>query len=213
MRYWIGLMLFACIGGARCQEDDRHSLYMRAGVYELTFGYQNKINDRWGWGLETDFRPAFKYQSKNNYEFMSWAASMWGIRIKPMLNQFVTSHTYLSYALVYRYLDANQLIYDPCSFGGSGGCDYAKYSQTNHEIGLTLFVNRKLLSHPGLEFYFGAGVQGKFVERKYSIEGVYSNQIPSDKITHPFYVTPMLYAGMKFNVAGFGRRLSDSLQK
>ncbi len=196
-------------GSFAFNKEQRNTLYTRIGVYELSLGYQARINEKLGWGVEADYRPAFKSSSRNNMQFMSWSLALEGYRVKSMINYYHKDHSYMSFVLSYRFLEAQKLIYDPGYFGGSNTSDYAVYSQKNHEFGLSFLYNKSFRqskmekAKSPHEWYFGAGLVGKSVERHYSIEGYYSGQTPSDKVTHPLYFTPVIYLGIKLKVARF----------
>lgn len=185
------------------QDNNANALYVRIGIYEASFGYQRMINENLGLAIEFDYRPKFKDSTYNNIQWASWSSAMEGYRVKPMINYYSSRNTYWSFIPSYRYLEADKLIYDPGKFSGANTSDYEVYSQINHEVGLNVLFNKPFRNHPAFEGYFGGGIQAKFVERHYSIKGSFTYQLPSNEVSHLFYVTPVIYAGIKVKFARF----------
>ncbi len=186
------------------QSEPSSVVYSRIGIYEVSLGYQHRLNSAIGIGLEADYRPAFKESSYNNMQWGSWSASQTGFRFRPLVSFYSEDWVYFTLAPSFRYLTAGELIYDPGKFGGSNTSDYAVYSQITQEYGVNFFYNRPLSNNPWFEYYFGAGVSLKNIECHYSIQGSFTNQQPSNEIRRSRYILPSIYVGIKLNIFSFG---------
>ncbi|MDX2359239.1 MAG: hypothetical protein QNK23_00440 [Crocinitomicaceae bacterium] len=186
------------------QEDDQdNNFYARIGVYELSLGYERKVNSQIGVAVEVDYRPRFKNEAHVYLDWGSMNVTYQGFRIKPIVNYYHKTSSFWSFFPSYRYLESGTMINDEGKFGGSNYSDYDEYSQKNHEIGINALFNSSFKKHPAFSLYFGAGVSYKYVDRQYTIEGTWANKTPSDRVETLNVVFPSLYFGIKWKFVRF----------
>jgi hypothetical protein len=189
--------------------DRSNYIYLRAGFYELSLGYERKMNSRFGLGIEVDYRHRFVDESlvraKNTFVNLSYQ----GVRIKTAINFYDRlGEDIISILPSYRYLESGDLTRDANHFSGCNTCggEYSKYTEKIDEFGLTILWSKRFDTLPYLYWYIGGGLLMRFTDRHYTVTGIYSNQTSVD-LNYNNIVTfwPNFAVGVKVHFPHFGK--------
>ena len=182
-----------------------NSVYTRFGIYELSVGYEKRLNDNIGLGVEADYRPSFTQSSSHNLQWFNGAMAISGARFRALINFYGnTDWDHYSIAPSVRFLNSNTLVHDPGSFSGSNSSYYAEYSQEGIEYGINFIYNSAFASSPFASWYAGLGLFLQYTRRDYIAEGTFWSHPPSNKVEDVRLVYPALLLGFRFRLGRWG---------
>jgi hypothetical protein len=87
---------------------------------------------------------------------------------------------------------------DAGKHSGSNTSDYSEFKDEIFAVGLNAYFFRSLDGSDENFWFFSAGIKVKSVERTYSVEGTYSNQVASDRTEDLGVYVPSFSAGLRF---------------
>ncbi|NVK65888.1 MAG: hypothetical protein HWE22_14940 [Flavobacteriales bacterium] len=186
------------------ETDESFSIYGRLRACEASLGFEKRINDQLGLAVEAGYRYRFTKEATMGGRFIDYYLvnrAYEGFSVRPIILNFHTSpeNTH-SISTAYRYLSADKITYDPGKNGGSNTSDYAVYSDQKHVLGISYLYSKEVSWLPILEWYFETGVNYNLFQKHYSIEGSYTNQMPSNRIENGQSFGVHAHFGLKINM-------------
>lgn len=192
-------------GSEGIASERMNAVYMKAGLFEVSLGYQGTFGSKYSWAIEGDYRPRFKEKGLANDLWLSSNTAMYGSRVKLLFNNYIQPKSYWSFFISYRNLQADEFRYTdwmPYSTFDEDAI-YEVYSQRNNEIGLGAIWNRSFKENSPFEFYIGGVVLGKIIDRQYLREGTWEDNYSSSRQTTEFFARVALTTGIKFKFIRF----------
>lgn len=102
-------------------------------------------------------------------------------------------------SLEYRHLKSGNYIDDHGYGSGSNTSDYYEFKDTYNNIGLIYSIYRKLIAGSA-NYFVDFGIDFRSIQRRYSIEGGYNDQRPSNRIERINRIDPLIRLGLQFNL-------------
>lgn len=103
---------------------------------------------------------------------------------------------YRQFSMEYQFLKSGNYINDYGSYSGNSDLDYAEFTQTYHNIALAYGFHTVLDHRKTTEVFIEFGTKIMFIERKYTIEGTFREQTPSDKVEFFPSFSPFVHVGL-----------------
>jgi hypothetical protein len=193
------------------QSSHYNTFYARVGLNEPSIGYERKIHNGFGLGIEGGYRFRMLDESYVPYGVVAYPLQSFmmhkaykGVTLRPIIFNFYNeSRRKISISTHYQFLTADNIIYDPGKSGGSNTSDYAKYADSRHQIGISVLYGKSFRKVPALSWFLEIGAKQGFYTRNYSIEGTYSSQVPSTRVQTGKDFSMILNGGLRINVFGF----------
>ncbi len=107
---------------------------------------------------------------------------------------------YRQFSIEYQFLKSGNYIDDYGSYSGNSDLDYAEFTQMYHNIALAYGFHTMLDHRKTTEFFIEFGTKIMFIERKYTIEGTYNEQTPSDKVEFFPSISPFVHVGLSMRL-------------
>ncbi|MDG1330828.1 MAG: hypothetical protein P8P74_00750 [Crocinitomicaceae bacterium] len=190
------------------QDGKTNILYTRIRACEPSIGFQKELNAEFSIAAEVGYRFRFTEEAYVPYGVISYPVQLYwmnraysGFSVRPFILNFRSSDwATQSLSTSYRYLSADNIIYDAGKNGGSNQSEYAEYAMQKHEIGLSYIFSKSLRRLPILSWYYEVGVNLNLFERQYTIEGSYSNPLPSNRISSGQSFGLQMHFGLKLDM-------------
>lgn len=190
------------------QDESTNSLYVRIRACEPSIGFEKKLSDKFGLAAEVGYRFRFTKEAYIPYGFIE--VPVLAYRMNRAYSGFSTRPIILNFhgndrithriSTSYRYLLVDKIIDDSGKFKGSNSNEYAEYAEQKHQIGLSYLFDMRFKRLPILSWYFEMGANFNMFERQYSVEGTYTGQIPSNKVSSGRYFGVMWHFGLKLDL-------------
>ncbi len=181
----------------------QREFYVNFKTYdEILFGFEKEIREGQSFSVELGYNFGGKkgVYADNGFpfypRFFFLQSADKGFTILGSLNFLCKNKNKWSIEYFYRRLYSENLIYDPGYFAGTNSSTYEEYDLISNEN--VFLISYSITKLKPVIFYFGAGVQLSFQEKRYSISGPYISKTPSNKIEKNIVINPLIKIGCKF---------------
>jgi len=102
------------------------------------------------------------------------------------------------FSLEYQKLQSGNYINNEGYFGGSSTAPYSEFHENYNNFLLSYQARKRIKNSKRFEFFYEFGVNINFIERQYTINGSYQEQIPTNETVSKIYPFPVARVGVNF---------------
>ncbi len=135
-----------------------------------------------------------------------------GIMLRPVMAVHFSERNGMLIIPEFGYLWSNKFIIDDGKFSGSDDTYYAEFKQTYRTAGIHMMYSLRFGYKKMFCFFGGAGLRYNDTERKYSIEGHFTQQLPSDRKEKLGTFTGSLDVGFRFYIPGTAQKTAGTVK-